>query len=95
MRDISGDPIDANEQIMAAMVNMNLIISVDTSISCLAAALHAPVWFLLPHESDWRWYTDYHGRSPWCPTATLFWQPTQGDWDSVVERVKQHVLWNK
>jgi tetratricopeptide (TPR) repeat protein len=69
---------------------MDLVISVDTSVAHLAGALGKPVWILLPFAPDWRWLLDRED-SPWYPTARLFRQPRIGDWDSVVERVKEEL----
>jgi Flp pilus assembly protein TadD len=71
----------------ALMAELDLIISVDTSIAHLAGALARPAWVLLPFAPDWRWQL---GRddSPWYPTLQLFRQPRPRDWDSVVARVQ-------
>jgi tetratricopeptide (TPR) repeat protein len=70
----------------AATAQMDLVITVDTVLAHLAAALARPTWVLLPFSPDWRWLM---GRedSPWYPTARLFRQPGFADWDSVVDRV--------
>jgi len=67
---------------------MDLVICVDTSVAHLAGAMGKPVWLLLPFNADWRWLI---GRddSPWYPTIRLFRQSSAGDWDSVLDRVKQ------
>ncbi len=73
----------------AALVSlMDLVVSVDTSVAHLAGALGKPVWILLPFAPDWRWLVDRED-SPWYPTARLFRQPKIGDWDSVIDKVKQ------
>jgi tetratricopeptide (TPR) repeat protein len=74
----------------AAMAQLDLIISVDTSIAHLAGALGKPVWILLPYVPDWRWMLD-RGDSPWYPTARLFRQPKSGDWASVVATIRQEL----
>lgn len=70
----------------ALAMEMDLVISVDTSIAHLAGALGVPVWVLLPFRADFRWLSE-RADSPWYPTATLFRQANRGDWRSVVGEV--------
>ena len=65
----------------AVMKNLDLVITIDTSICHLAAALGTPVWNLLPNPPDWRWMLD-RTDTPWYPNMELFRQPTPGDWHS-------------
>lgn len=70
----------------AIVEQMDLIISVDTSLVHLAGALGKEVWCLLPYTPDWRWMVD-RTDSPWYPTLRLFRQETPGDWDGVFDAV--------
>jgi tetratricopeptide (TPR) repeat protein len=70
----------------ALVANLDLVISVDTSVAHLAGALGRPVWVLLPHDADWRWLLD-RDDSPWYPTARLFRQDETRRWDAVVTRL--------
>ena len=74
----------------ALMANLNLIITVDTSVAHLAAALARPTWVLLSFVPDWRWLLDRED-SPWYPTMRLFRQRSRGDWDGVIRRVVEAV----
>ena len=68
----------------AIMMNLDLVITSDTSIPHLAGALGVPVWLALPFASEWRWLLD-RTDSPWYPTMRLFRQTAPGDWSGVVE----------
>jgi tetratricopeptide (TPR) repeat protein len=70
----------------AAVCQLDLVISVDTSVAHLAGALSRPVWIMLPYWPDWRWLIE-RTDSPWYPTARLFRQKKAGDWSSVVREV--------
>jgi hypothetical protein len=71
----------------AALVEeMDLVISIDTSVLHLAGALGRPVWGLLMFAADWRWLRE-RADAPWYPTMRLFRQARSGDWGEVVEQV--------
>jgi tetratricopeptide (TPR) repeat protein len=70
----------------AIISNLDLVISVDTSVAHLAGALGNPVWILLPYAPDWRWLLDRED-SPWYPTARLFRQSQARTWNDVITRV--------
>jgi len=71
----------------AVLQRLDLLITVDTAIAHLAGALGRPVWTMLCHTPDWRWHLN-RSDSPWYPTMRLFRQPTWGDWDSVINRIR-------
>ncbi|MBI1284066.1 MAG: tetratricopeptide repeat protein [Thiobacillus sp.] len=71
----------------ALMAELDLIITVDTSIAHAAGALARPVWVMLQYIADFRWLLD-RNDSPWYPTARLFRQPRPRDWAGVVASLK-------
>jgi len=81
-----GDQLEDFNDTAAIMSLLDLVISSDTAPVHLAGALGRPVWVLLQKQPDWRWMFD-RDDCPWYPSATLFRQPTAGDWDSVVGEV--------
>jgi tetratricopeptide (TPR) repeat protein len=72
----------------ALVANLDLVISVDTAVAHLAAALGKPVWLLNRFDSCWRWLTERRD-SPWYPGLRLYRQPRPGDWDSVLAEVSR------
>jgi tetratricopeptide (TPR) repeat protein len=75
----------------ALIENLDLVISVDTSVAHLAGALGKPVWLLLPFVPDWRWLLD-RSDSPWYPTMRLFRQSCERDWINVIQSVQTELV---
>src|SRR5262245_31699151 len=82
-----GTELDNFADTAAVCALVDLVITVDSSVAHLAGAMGRPVWILLPFSPDWRW-TLSGESSRWYPTARLFRQPSFGDWDSVIERLR-------
>jgi tetratricopeptide (TPR) repeat protein len=78
----------------ALIANLDLVITVDTSVAHLAGALGAPVWLLLPFDPDWRWLLA-RADSPWYPSMRIFRQPRIGDWESVLAEVRRELTASK
>jgi tetratricopeptide (TPR) repeat protein len=66
----------------AAMMNLDLVITSDTSIAHVAGALGVPVWVALQFSPSWRWLLE-RDDSPWYPTMRLFRQSRFGNWEDV------------
>ncbi|MBB15476.1 hypothetical protein CMK22_09390 [Candidatus Poribacteria bacterium] len=70
-----------------AILQLDLVISVDTAVAHLAGSLGKPVWTLLPFIPDWRWMLS-RSDTPWYPSMTLFRQKERGDWYSVFQEIR-------
>jgi len=73
-----------------AILNLDLVIAVDTAVAHLAGALARPTWIMIAFSPDWRWLLD-RDDSPWYPSVRLYRQRAPADWDSVVARVAADV----
>jgi tetratricopeptide (TPR) repeat protein len=71
----------------ALITELDLVISVDTSVAHLAGALGRPVWILNRFDTCWRWLLERRD-TPWYPTALLYRQTRSGDWSEVIRRVR-------
>jgi tetratricopeptide (TPR) repeat protein len=74
---------DATAGLLAAL---DLVVTIDTSVAHLAGALGRPTWIMLRHSADWRWLLD-RTDSPWYPTARLFRQGDDRQWEPLVATV--------
>ncbi|MCX8027883.1 MAG: tetratricopeptide repeat protein [Thermodesulfovibrionales bacterium] len=73
------------------ILNLDLVISVDTAVAHLAGALNKEVWLMLHYDSDWRWFDDEE-TTVWYPSMRIFKQRQSGNWHDVVDRIKIELL---
>ncbi len=73
-----GDELNDFEDTAALIENLDLVISVDTSVAHLAGTLGKKTFILLPFSPDWRWMLNTND-SPWYPNVKLFRQNSIGD----------------
>lgn len=78
-----GDELADFDDTAAVIECLDLIVTVDTAVAHLAAAMGKPVWILMAHAPEWRWLL---GRedSPWYPTVRLFRQQRLDGWERVI-----------
>ena len=67
-------------------MNLDLVITSDTAIAHLAAALGVPVWVALQQSPNFRWLLE-RDDSPWYASARLFRQSRLGDWGELFTRM--------
>jgi Tfp pilus assembly protein PilF len=82
LMDECGDLLDT----AALIKQLDLVVSIDTSVAHLAGALGKPVWLLTRGESAWQWMLE-RDDSPWYPTMRIFRQPQGGNWHDVMANV--------
>jgi lipoprotein NlpI len=75
----------------ALIQEMDLVISVCTSVAHLAGALGHKAWVLLPYSADYRWMLN-EKDSPWYPTIELIRSNKIADWSEVVHQVRMKLL---
>ena len=70
----------------AALKNLDVLVTVDTSVAHLAGALGVKTFMILPYCPDWRWF-DNDKTTEWYDSITIFKQKINEDWDTVFERI--------
>jgi hypothetical protein len=78
--------LTAWDRTAAAMMQLDLIISVDTSVAHLAGALGRPVWICLAADPEWRWMLE-RTDTPGYGSARLFRQTRVGDWSTIFAEI--------
>jgi len=79
------DAIDDYDETAALVSNLDLVISVCTSVIHLSGALGVECWVLTPSRPAWRY--GVKGKMPWYDSVKLYRQKDT-DWDSVFKQVK-------
>jgi hypothetical protein len=74
------------EDTAGLLCNLDVVITVDTAVAHMSAALGIPTSILLPEPADWRWLRE-RTDSPWYPSVKLFRQSQRGEWGDVIQRV--------
>ena len=70
--------------------NMDLIISVDTSLIHLAGSLNKKSFLMLSWCPDWRWLLNI-SNTPWYSSIKIFRQKSLDNWDSVINQIKDEL----
>ena len=67
--------------------NLDLVITIDTSIVHLSASMGKETWLMLPYAPDFRWLLNTD-ESPWYKHVKIFRQSKICEWSSVVKKIK-------
>ncbi|MDX1923615.1 MAG: tetratricopeptide repeat-containing glycosyltransferase family protein [Alphaproteobacteria bacterium] len=82
-----GDQLNDFTDTAGLLMNLDLLICVDTSVLHLAGALGVPVWGLFQYDPDWRWLLERRD-TPWYASMRLFRQQSYGNWPDVVKELR-------
>lgn len=74
------------DETAALISNLDLVITVDTSIAHIAGALGKPAWTMLPFNSCWRWGGE-NENNYWYRSMKLFRQSNDRLWGPVIAKV--------
>ena len=76
---------------VAIIDNLDLVITVDTSVAHLAASMNRKVFLLLPYCPDWRWLLD-RSDSPWYESILIIRQKSVGCWNGVIDELAKQLI---
>jgi len=83
------DPLITSFMDTAAIImNLDLVITVDTAVAHLAATLGKTVYLCCLYP-DWRWLLD-RPDSPWYPGMILFRQGRKQGWEEVLLHLRKN-----
>jgi len=82
--------LNAFDDTAAALMNLDILITVDTALAHLAGALGVKTYLLLCHAPDWRWF-DNTEKTEWYPSVTIIKQQDRKTWEDVSEKITKIV----
>lgn len=72
------------------LLDLDLLITIDSSIAHMAGALGVKTFLLLPKTSEWRWFND-NDKCSWYDSIKIFKQETTNDWENVISRIEKEL----
>ncbi len=82
--------INSYNDTAAFLKNIDVLVTIDSSIAHLAGALGIKTYLLLPYHTEWRWFYDTD-KTPWYDSVKIFKQKYPNDWEEVILRVKNEL----
>jgi hypothetical protein len=80
------DQINDFSDTASLVAEMDLVISVDTSVAHLAGAMAKPLWLLVAYTPDNRWFLD-RTDSPWYPSAKIYRQDSNRSYQGALAEI--------
>ena len=74
----------------AFLKNIDVLITIDTSIAHLAGAIGVKTFLILPYDSEWRWFNDTD-TTPWYSSVKIFKQELDSSWSDVINRINEYL----
>ncbi len=84
-----GDIVNDFEELAGFLANLDLVITVNTTVVHLAGALGIPTWCLTPAMCAWRYQCQ--GPMPWYGSVEMFRQQKAGEWGPVLAAVHERL----
>ncbi len=78
----------------AIISNLDLVISVDTSLAHLSAAMNKETWITLSYNHDWRWGLK-KTKTHWYESVKLFRADSKNDWGQVFDSIIKKIQTNE
>jgi hypothetical protein len=85
-----GEEVESFLDTAAIISQLDLVITVDTSVAHVAGCIGVPCWILLSKASDWRWLMDRED-SVFYSSVRLFRQESIGEWQPVFHRIEEEL----
>jgi len=83
------EAIDGDYDETAALVSeLDLVITVCTSVVHLTGALGRPAWVMTPRIPEWRYGLE-RDTMPWYPSVRLYRQRERGTWETVIADIRE------
>jgi tetratricopeptide (TPR) repeat protein len=84
------DELTDFEETAALISQLDLIITVDTSVAHLAGGMGKQTLLLLKFNADWRWH-HLSNQSKWYPNTRIFRQSKPNDWNLPLEELRKYL----
>ena len=79
------------EDTSAIVQNMDLVVSIDTSLIHLAGSMNKKTYLLLSKAADWRWSSEDFNTPKWYENMTIIRQKKGNNWEDVILKLQSEL----